>query len=142
MSFMSQNDISDFSITPSKNSSDSDGNEEMISETTLGALNHPDNLSKNAQINECPGEKYERDVLNKIARILSEVRDVEQEAMNLSEIELKDKYQKFEEILIQKTISLDNIDTKSMAKIRETRKKTIVYIQRCLQVIDDKIKNQ
>lgn len=126
MSATSQTDIPEYFLNPLEDSSSSEES---------GGINHEIHV----QSNECKKEKYEQETLAKITKIREEVEVIELQITTMNKDELTEKFHIYEELLLQKTITLDNIDTKSIENIRENRKNTIIYIQQCLQVIDDKV---
>lgn len=135
MSHTSQNDNPHHLLDALEDSSSSEDNVEMH-QIPLSTSSH---LKNHESTNEdkCPDINYESDILKKIAKIKSEVEHIEQEFMSLPRDELKEKCHIYEELLFQKTIDLDNIDTKCLEEIRKSRKNVIMYIQRCLQTFED-----
>lgn len=136
MSENSENVNSGYTLTALEENLFSEENEEMNHETSLNTTNNNQKQPATDHRN-CKEKNNEREILDEIAKIRKEVEGIEQEIQSLSKHELRLKFQKYEEILIQKTIELDKIDTKCLEKIRERRKKTVIYIQQCLRTIDD-----
>lgn len=127
MSKTSQNDVPGYFLNHSEDNLSYEENEDI-------------NKEEYVQTNEeCVIGNYEQETLDNIRKIREEVEVIEQEIKDLNEDELKEKFHIYEEILLQKTIELDNIDTKCIEIIRENRKNAIIYIQQCLQFIDNKV---
>lgn len=141
MSNSSQNDNQDVNLSNLEDSSSSEENEKMAAkaQVTYGknSVTHSDIDSAG-----CEDQNYEMNILHKIASIRNEVRGIEKEIMTLPINEIRANFRKFEEILIQNTITLDSIETKCNKNIRESRKNTILYIQHCLRTIDNILNNE
>lgn len=82
---------------------------------------------------------YAEQVTKTIASILEKVNMVEGHIHFNSSEELIANYKKYEEILLLKLIELDEIDAKSLPKLKEARRDAILYIQKCLKELDLKI---
>ncbi|KAJ8986131.1 hypothetical protein NQ317_005601 [Molorchus minor] len=72
--------------------------------------------------------------------IKSVAEDLEQQISESTQKELQKQSKSIEEVLIQSTLALDNTDTKRLESVKELRRKTIIYIQDCLKMLDSKLK--
>ncbi|KAJ8972025.1 hypothetical protein NQ314_000407 [Rhamnusium bicolor] len=79
-------------------------------------------------------DHYEEDAINKILEIKSEVEHIEQQISDYEREKLQEVSKKIEEILIQKTLTLDNIDTKSLDSVKELRKKYCCLCSRLSEI--------
>lgn len=138
MSTTRPNDSSDNLLNTLEDRSSSE-KYETINEYEVPVATINQNADHREQDEKCSEENYERITLDKIANIRMEVEDLEKEITYLTIEELREKFQSYEEVLLQKTITLDNIETKCLEKIRKSRKSAILYIQNCLQTIDNRL---
>lgn len=78
-------------------------------------------------------------IFKEIESIRKDVEEIERQINNLEICELKSKQKKLEELLIQKTLALDRTETNGDHRIRERRRSAILYIQRCLSLMDSRL---
>ncbi|CAH2008923.1 unnamed protein product [Acanthoscelides obtectus] len=95
---------------------------------------------KSSEHGECLAE-YEKQIMQKIMTVKAEVENIEKEITSLEVGELKTEFRKLEEMLMQKTLVLDDIDVKSIETLREMRKKAILYVQSCFRLMDTRLKS-
>ncbi|CAG9856427.1 unnamed protein product [Phyllotreta striolata] len=107
----------------------------LINDNKPDELQIPDDDRKN----ENKGDDYESDIIDKILEIRSKIEKIEADIKSKSSEALKAECKIIEETLLQYIIKLDNIDTKSIDKVRDLRKKTILYTQDCLNMFDTKL---
>lgn len=126
-------------VTENSKHSISNEEEDIISEEIiLNGQNNSVESSEEPQL-EFVENCHENEMLSTISEIRSDVEKLEDEIKSLNLSELQEKYRFYEEILIQKTIKLDNIETMNSKKIKACRKNAVLYIQECLQEIDKKL---
>ncbi|CAH1106687.1 unnamed protein product [Psylliodes chrysocephalus] len=106
--------------------------------------NNPDtgeNLSKSNTIdNKGDNSCEENSIILKILEIKSQIEKIEMDIRSKTKDKLLVESKIIEETLLQYIIKLDNIDTNSLDKVRDLRKKTILYTQDCLKLFDSKVR--
>lgn len=112
--------------------------EEGSSRTSTNPSGSGEKMSK--PVDEETEEEYEQIATNKILAIKSEVEDIQRQISEYSKEQLQEEFKILEEILIQKTLTLDDIDSKAIESVRELRKNTIRFVQDCLKEMDTKLK--
>lgn len=76
---------------------------------------------------------FEDQTMSKIKNIFQEIQALQKE---VEDSNFKCDFKKYEELLFQKNLQLDNIDIQGNHRVREYRKIAIVYIQTVLKTLD------
>lgn len=119
---------------------DSNSSFEKDEEESRTPTNPSGSGEKMAKTAEEMEEEYEQVATNRILSIKAEVEEIQQQIADYSKEQLHEDFKRLEEILIQKTLTLDDIDTRGMDSVRELRKNTIRFVQDCLKEMDVKLK--
>ncbi|CAG9773751.1 unnamed protein product [Ceutorhynchus assimilis] len=85
------------------------------------------------------GKTPEIKAASKIEVIKLEVEHIKEELLSIDKEALQNDFKKYEEILILKTIELDDIESHGVEEVREMRKDAIQFVQECLKLLDELI---
>ncbi|KAH1025433.1 uncharacterized protein LOC109538994 [Dendroctonus ponderosae] len=114
--------------TPTSSSEDSVESQKLTvcSENALICVKQPDDI----------GEDSGKVSVDRITSIRAEIELIKTQILSLDHEELERESKKYEEFLVQKTLSLDNIDSKGLDRVKELRKDAILFVQECLKLLD------
>ncbi|XP_018573487.1 BAG family molecular chaperone regulator 5-like [Anoplophora glabripennis] len=111
--------------------------EDGSSKTSMNPSGSGEKMTKAAEETET---EYEQIATEKIMSIKAEVEKIQQQIADYSKEQLQEEFKILEEMLIQQTLTLDNIDTRALDSVRELRKNTIRFVQDCMKQMDVKLK--
>ncbi|XP_076273516.1 uncharacterized protein LOC143204682 [Rhynchophorus ferrugineus] len=114
------------------------------SSSSAETVNSKEQIVENQQQQKMEGEdidlyQFEQEALNKINSIKCEVEHLKEEILIFDKDTLKSLFGRYEELLILKTLDLDDIETRGVDKLKENRRATVLFIQDCLKLLDSKI---